>query len=226
MQDVVLTSMEAMDPPKPCLTPASAECLIGRAGCRERLLMNRSAADSCEHPCWKSVGCGGSREASQPTQEAKSAEDQSGDIFMILPNEDPEEFEEQDIRATTALWTVIGVGVWRIAQLGWQLSCDVATRCGYRPIRLPRPTEQPGATAASVSATSGGSATTPQRQSIRQRAVTPFRVGRQTPYVCDCGFRLEAREVISETSPHFDRLYVSCQRSRADPQRCTYFKWL
>jgi hypothetical protein len=225
-QNNVLTSIEATDPPEPCWTPTSAECLMGRAGCRERLLTDHSAADSCEHSCWKSVGCDGSLRTSQPTQEAKDAEEHGGSIFAVRPNEDPRELEEHDVRATIALWTLLGVGMWRIVQLGWQLSCAVAAQCGYRSTRTSRPTGRPSATAASTSATSRESVTAPQRQSVRQRALTPFRVGRQTPYVCECGFRLEAREVTSETSPHFGRLYVSRQRSRADPQRCNYFKWL
>ena len=142
-------------------------------------------------------------------------------MFMIAQDEAPEELEEEDVRATIVLWTVIGAGVLRIIQWGWQLSCAVATRCGYRPLRQQRPTELPG-----VAAASGGPATTPERRSARQRAMTPFRAGRQTPYVCECGFRLEAREVTSETSPNCGRLYVSCQRSRADPQRCVFFRWL
>ena len=38
--------------------PASAECLMGHAGCRERLV-DHSAVDLCEFPCRESVGCGG-----------------------------------------------------------------------------------------------------------------------------------------------------------------------
>ena len=143
-------------------------------------------------------------------------------IFMISQGEAPEEPEEEgDVRTTLAVWTVFGIGLLQIMQWSWQLTCAAATRCGQW-----RPRQQEQAQLPEVAADSGESTTRQTRRSTRQRAVTPFRVGRQTPYVCKCGYRLEAREVTSETSQHFTRLYVSCQRSRADPQRCDFFRWL
>ena len=62
-----------------CGTPASAECLIGRAGCRERRL-SHSAADSCEPSCWTLVGRGGGHGTSRPTQEAEDIEGGDGNI--------------------------------------------------------------------------------------------------------------------------------------------------
>ena len=75
-------------------------------------------------------------------------------------------------------------------------------------------------------AAAAASSSSPSGQRVRQRAVTPFRAGRQTPYRCHCGFLLEAREVMNQASEHYGRLFVSCQRSRADPGRCDYFRWL
>ena len=49
-------------------------------------------------------------------------------IFMISQDEElmEPEPEEEDVRATILLWTVIGAGVLRIAQWTWQASRMVA----------------------------------------------------------------------------------------------------
>ena len=222
MPDIPAKTSELTEKSK---APASAECLMGRAGCRERRL-GHSAADSCELPCWMLVGRSGGCRTSRPTRQVESTKSEDGGIFMISQDEEELELEEEDVRATILLWTVIGAGVLRIAQWGWMISRMVATRCGSRPAQPPRPPEASNIAATGARPVTTTTTTTPERRALRQRAMTPFRVGRQTPYTCECGFRLEAREVTSETSPHFGRLYVSCQRSRADPRRCTYFRWL
>ena len=71
----------------------------------------------------------------------------------------------------------------------------------------------------------GHTTSTPSAQHRQGPAVTPFRAGTITPYVCYCGLQLPARQVQKE-GPNKGKWYVTCIKSRADESRCGYFRWI
>ena len=123
-------------------------------------------------------------------------------------------------------WTVSAMmlaGAVQYTSWLWRATSAVV-QCCRRPSRVSsaEPVPEAGSPSGSTAARSPSVSATPRRA---QRAKTPFQAGRQTPYTCACGYRLDARVVVS-SGANEGRLYVACPLPRGDAKRCDYFRWL